>query len=271
MLRQKKKKKKIVEVIDSESDKEKAHNLRSAFLDEDWEIMGKTPGPHSLVHEQQVEGLLHCAGRIKWPYINETRDYAEDAYSTIRGGGTINIHLYDWLFGLTLCGKWFAFKIMTALILCTPSIRYKVGIAHNYECGLSLPTRSYWRVRTVLGRVLGCLPGMISLCGWIGPCPRVDFEPSLPPKPRHICIKTRCVAPIEHRSDSTDGIIDPGGHYDPYSATRIQPNEEIDPYLADMKDSSKWIIPEPPVHDISTCSIESIKLTKLPLRTAIAQ
>ncbi|KAK4244267.1 small glutamine-rich tetratricopeptide repeat-containing protein 2 [Corynascus novoguineensis] len=260
-----------VEVINSEPDEEKAHNLRSAFLDEDWEIMGKTPELHSLVHEQQVEGLLHFAERIKWPYINEVRDYAEDAYSTIRGGGTINIHLHDWLFGLTLPGKWFAFKIMTALILCTPSIRDKVGIAHYYECGLSLPTRSYWRVRTVLGRVLGCLPGMISLCGWIGPCPRVDFEPPLPTKPRHIRIKTRRVAPIEHRSNSADGIVDLGGHYDRYSATRIQRDEEIDPYLADMKDSSKWIIPEPPVHDISTCSIESIKLTKLPLRTDIAQ
>ncbi|KAK4144707.1 small glutamine-rich tetratricopeptide repeat-containing protein 2 [Dichotomopilus funicola] len=266
--------KEAVKAINEEPDDEKAHNLRSAFLDEDWEIMGKTLELHSLVHEQQVEGLLHFAERIKWPYINEVRDYAEDAYSALRSGSTLNIHLHDWLFGITLPGKWFAFKIMTALILCTPSLRDKVGIAHYYDCGLSLPTRSYWRVRTVLGRVLGCLPGVISLCGWIGPCPRVDFEPSLevPTKPRHIRIKTRRVAPIEHHSDSADGIIHLGGHHNPYySATRIQPNEEIDPYLADMKDSSKWIIPEPPVRDISTCSIESIKLTKLPLRTDIAQ
>jgi tetratricopeptide (TPR) repeat protein len=262
--------KEAVEAINTEADDEKAHNLRSAFLDEDWEIMGKTPELHSLVHEQQVEGLLLFAQRIKWPYINEVRDYAEDAYATIRGGGTINIHLHDWLFGLTLPGKWFAFKIMTALVLCTPSIREKVGIAHYYECGLSLPNRSYWRVRTVLGRVLGCLPGVISLCGWIGPCPKVDFDPPMPAKPRHIRIKTRRIAPIEHKSDSVDGVVDLGGH-DRYSATRIQPNEEIDPYLADMKDSSKWIVPEPPVRDISTCSIESIKLTKLPLRTDIAQ
>ncbi|KAK3303068.1 uncharacterized protein B0T15DRAFT_419917 [Chaetomium strumarium] len=266
--------KEAVEAINTEADDEKAHNLRSAFLDEDWEIMGKTPELHSLVHEQQVEGLLLFAERIKWPYINEVRDYAEDAYATIRGGGTINIHLHDWLFGLTLPGKWFAFKIMTALVLCTPSIRDKVGIAHYYECGLSLPTRSYWRVRTVLGRVLGCLPGVVSLCGWIGPCPKVDFDPPLPAKPRHIRIKTRRVATVEHKSSASaaDGVLDlgGGGHHDRYSATRIQPDEEIDPYLADMKDPSKWIIPEPPVRDISTCSIDSITLTKLPLRTDVA-
>ncbi|KAL2147147.1 hypothetical protein VTI28DRAFT_577 [Corynascus sepedonium] len=85
--KKKKKKKETVEVISSESDKEWAHSLRSAFLDEHWEIMGKTPEPHSLVHEQQVEGLLRFAERITLPYINETRYYAEDAYSTIRGGG----------------------------------------------------------------------------------------------------------------------------------------------------------------------------------------
>ncbi|KAL2173144.1 prion-inhibition and propagation-domain-containing protein [Thermothelomyces heterothallicus CBS 202.75] len=263
--------KETVEAINTEPDEEKAHNLRSAFLDEDWEVMGKTPELHSLVHEQQVEGLLHFAERIKWPFINEVRDYAEDAYSTIRGGGTINIHLHDWLYGLTLPGKWFAFKIMTALILCTPSIRDEVGIAHYYECGLSLPTRSYWRVRTVLGRVLGCMPGVISLCGWIGPCPPVQLEPPQLAKPRHIRIKTRRVSPIEHPADSEDGVVNLGGPPDRWSATRIRPDEEISPYLADMKDSSKWIIPEPPVRDISTCSIESIRLTKLPLRTDIAQ
>ncbi|KAL8394168.1 hypothetical protein RB595_002234 [Gaeumannomyces hyphopodioides] len=63
--------KEAVEAINAEPGEEKAHNLRYAFLDEDWEITGKAPELHSLVHEQQVEGLLHFAERIKWPYINE--------------------------------------------------------------------------------------------------------------------------------------------------------------------------------------------------------
>jgi hypothetical protein len=45
---------------------------------------------------------------------------------------------------------------MTALILCTPSMKETMlRIAHHYDGGLSLPQKSSWRIRTVLGRVLG--------------------------------------------------------------------------------------------------------------------
>jgi tetratricopeptide (TPR) repeat protein len=161
--------------IKDEKNREKQHELRSTYLDQDWDLVGKKVEIHSFVHERQVEGLLFFAERIKWPYINEVRDYAEDVYTNLRGGEIINIHLHDWLYGIVLPGKWFAFKIMTALILCTRSVR-DISIAHYYDCGLSLPKRSYWRSRTVLGRVLGCSPGVISLCGWLGPCPPVEFE-----------------------------------------------------------------------------------------------
>ncbi|KAK0749074.1 prion-inhibition and propagation-domain-containing protein [Schizothecium vesticola] len=262
-----------IKAINMEKDQTKQHALRSDFLDQDWEILGKSPELYSLVHEQQVEGLLHFAERIKWPYINEVRDYAEDAYATIRGGGTINVHLHDWLFGLVLPGKWFAFKIMTALVLCTQSLASKIRIAHYYDCGLALPTRSYWRQRTVLGRVLGPLPGVVALCGWIGPCPPVHIasSPSDDNKPRHIRLKTRRLAPHEHKPTTSDGLfLDTSSSHDRHHATRIRPDEEIDPYLADMRASTRWLIPAPPVRDISTWTIASITLTPLPLRTDMA-
>jgi tetratricopeptide (TPR) repeat protein len=258
--------------ISEEKNEEKQYNMRTAFLDEDWEIFGKTAEFHSLIHEQQVEGLLLFAERMKWPYINELRDYAEDVYSNLRGGTGIDIDLHDWLYGLVLPGKWFSFKIMTALILCTPSIKSQTGISRYYECGLSLPTRSYWRLRTVLGRVLGCLPGVLSLCGWIGPCPRVEFDPPvLTNRPRHVRIKTRRIALTEHSSDSDDGVTYLRSGYDRYSATRIGPDEEMEPYLAEMRDQSNWIIPEPPIRDISTCEIELIQLKELALDIGVAQ
>ena len=261
--------KETIAAINSETDQEKQHNLHTDYLDQDWEIMGKSVELHSRVHEQQVEGLLFFAERMKWPYINEVRDYAEDVYSNLRGGTIINIHLHDWLFGAMLPGKFFAFKLMTALVLCTPSVKDKVGIARYYECGFSLPTRSYWRCRTVLGSVLGCIPGVVQMGGWIGPCPRVQFDDSIDGnEPRHIRIKTRRVAPIEHRPD--DNTISFGAGYDRWDATRIQADEEIEPYLAEMKDSSKWIIPEPPVRDVGTVELESIQLRTLPLEVNIA-
>lgn len=262
----------IVKAINSEKNEEKQHNMRADFLDEDWEIFGKNTEFHSLIHEQQVEGLLLFAERMKWPHINELRDYAEDVYSNLRAGATININLHDWLYGLILPGKWFSFKIMTALILCTPSIKSKAGVSWYYDSGLSLPTRSYWRLRTVLGRVLGCLPGVISLCGWIGPCPRVEFEPPAPPDcARHVRIKARRIALTEHSSNSDDGVMDLNSGYDRHSATRIGPDEEIQRYLTEMCDPSNWVVPEPPVRDISTCEIESIQLKKLALDIGVAQ
>jgi tetratricopeptide (TPR) repeat protein len=261
--------------IKNETNRERQHELRSKYLDQDWEIVGKKVELHSSVHERQVEGLLFFAEKIKWPFINEVRDFAEDLYTNLRGGEEISVHLHDWLYGIILPGKWFAFKIMTVLILCTGSVR-DIGVAYYFECGLSLPKRSYWRSRTVLGRVLGSLPGVISLCGWIGPCPPVEFEgptSTSPPlenkKAKHIRIRTRRLAPHEHKPDNGDGPIIYGDDYhDKYEATQIRPGEEMEPYLADIMDSSRWIIPEPPVRQVSTCELLSIKLKKLPLEVA---
>ncbi|KAJ3566753.1 hypothetical protein NP233_g6809 [Leucocoprinus birnbaumii] len=125
--------KETVRAINSETDKAKRHAMRCEYLDQDFEIFGKVPEFHSLIHAQQVEGLLLFAEKMKWPYINEVRDYAEDVYISLRAGGTVNMHLHDWLYGIVLPGKWYSFKIMTALVLCTASIKEKVGVAHYYD------------------------------------------------------------------------------------------------------------------------------------------
>jgi tetratricopeptide (TPR) repeat protein len=263
-----------IKAIEQETDKTAKITLHNAYLDEDWDITMKVAEFHSHVHERQVEGLLLFAERMKWPYINEMRDYAEDAYGNLRSGGTMDMHLHDWLFGLTLPGKWMSFKIMAALVMCTPSISKSIGVSHYYDCGVSLPKRSYWRARTVLGRVLGCLPGVISLCGWIGPCPPVEVASSTSKEskanPRYVRLKTRRNSPIEYTPASEDGVIHLRSHKDTYQATRMGPDEEVEHYLAEMKDPDKWMTPQPPVREVSICSIEAIKLKKLPLDINIA-
>jgi tetratricopeptide (TPR) repeat protein len=256
-----------LEAIDKETDMAVKDLLRKDYLDEDWDIAFMVPELHSHVHEQQVEGLLHFAERIKWPYINEARNYAEDVYGNLRSGQVIEFHLHDWLYGMTLPGKWMSHKVMAALVLCTPSISKSLGVAHYYDCGLSLPKQSYWRARTVLGRVLGCLPGVVSLCGWIGPCPSLEFIPPLPEgatkELRYIRLKTRRVAP-DYTPDSDNNVIHLSHRHNQYEATRLQPDEDLPAYLAEMKDADKWVIPEPPVRELSTCTIQSIRLKKLP-------
>jgi tetratricopeptide (TPR) repeat protein len=261
-----------LEALGKGSDKAAKNKMRMKILDEEWDINGKNVEFHSHVHELQVEGLLLFAERLKWPYINEVRDFAEDVYDNLRSGRTIPFDLYDWIFGLTLPGKWMAFKIMTALILCTPSIAPDLGIALYYECGLSLPKQSYWRVRTVLGRVLGCLPRVLSLCGWIGPCPAVEFVPPLTKgnQPRHIRLKARRVAPIKCEPDSEDGMIYIRSRHGRDEATRIQPGEEVPAYLSEMQDPARWTIPEPPVRQLSTCSVQAVRLKKMPVDVSVA-
>jgi tetratricopeptide (TPR) repeat protein len=260
-----------LKAIENEPDKEKQDVLRKEFIDQDFEIMLKCVEVHSRCHGQQVEGLILFAERMKWPWINDVRDYAEEAYSNLRGGQFTPMHLHDWLFGMTLPGQWFSFKIMTALITCTPSMNETIaGIAPYYDCGLSLPKKSYWRVRTVLGRVLGCLPSVTSLCGWLGPCPPVeflktgrddegDFDSS---KPRHIKLKARRVTPVEHKGWSDDATIFIGDSGDRYEDTRLRDDEELEPWMAEMKDQSNWIVPEPPVRQVSTCNLTKIQLKR---------
>ena len=247
-----------VNAINAELDQEKQHSMRVAFLNQDWSISCKVPELHSLVHEQQVEGLLLFADRIKWPFITEVREYAEDAYSNLRGGATININLHDWLYGLTLPGKWFSLKIINALVQCTPSIRDQAGEATYFDCGLSLPNRSYWRARTVLGRVLGALPGMTSLCGWVGPCPRVDFDPPSTPatQPRFIRLQARLVAPTYNNHTNDDDEDDHN------AALEIQPGEDLDTYTASIQSPTNWIIPPSPPRTTATYTLQSITLSR---------
>lgn len=81
---------------------------------------------------------------------------------------------------------------MAALVLSTALIRESLGVARYYDCGLALLKKSYWRICTVLGRVLGCTLGVISLYRWIRPCPLVEFiPPLLENKPCYIRLKAR--------------------------------------------------------------------------------
>lgn len=264
-----------VKAINTEKDKARQIVLHKELLDRDWNIAQKCLEFSSLVHERQTEGLLLFAERIKWPYINEVRNYVEDVYTDLRSGKIVLLHLHDWLHGMSLPGRYFAFKVMSALILCTTSLAEDLGTAFYYECGLSLPQKSYWRARTVLGRVLGSLPGVISLNGWIGPCPTVEFDPPLDAaaqkRPRHIRLKARRFSPHEYKPESTNGVIIIGNEYSRHDATQKRAGEPVESYLAEMEDPKQWIIPDAPAQLTSTCTVKTIRLKTLPLDVNITK
>ena len=187
----------------------------------------------------------------------------------------ILIHPTCWIFELTtLPGKWMSFKIMTALVLCSPSIAEKVGIAYYYDCGLVLQKLSYWRIRTVLGRILGALPNVQSLCGWIGPCPPIEFDPPLPGsfQPTHIQLKARRITPVQRvQYDNVIYLGNPGNHYDRHVDTAPRADEDLSAYIAEMTIDDSYIIPESPIKQLSTVSVQAVKLKKLPLDITIQQ
>jgi tetratricopeptide (TPR) repeat protein len=252
-----------IKAINDEKDEKKRDILLKEYLEQDFDIFMKSIEVHSRVHEQQTEGLLYFAEKLKWPWINEVRDYCEEAYSNLRGGETLPLDLHDWLFGMMLPGQWFSFKIMAALVLSTASIRESLGVAVYYDCGLALPKKSYWRIRTVLGRVLGCTPGVISLCGWIGPCPPVEFiPPLLEKKPCYVRLKARQVSLVEHKAFQDGEPIYIGGSEDSNTEISIRPDEEVEPWMLEIRDASNWVVPEPPVRQVSTCEMKAIQLKR---------
>lgn len=261
-----------LDAIDKEDDRKKKLRLRKEYLNQDWDIAMRSIMTHSLVHEQQVEGLLVFAEKMRWPYINELRDFTGELYKKLYAGQAVHLEVWDWLFGLTLPGKCMSMKIMCVLVLCTPSIADSCGAVVYYDCGLSLRRKSYWRSRTVLGRVLGCLPGVISLCGWIGPCPPVELDP--PPLKadedvaRYARVRARAVAP---REDAVDGDKPSySAQHGWYEGMQRRPDEDMSAYVAEMRDSSKWFVPEPPVRDTTTVTVRSIRLMELALAADIS-
>ncbi|ORX48757.1 hypothetical protein DM01DRAFT_351232 [Hesseltinella vesiculosa] len=127
----------------------------------------------SNVHEQQIDGLLRFADTMGWPYMESLRPVAETVYpNMISGGQEVNSQIWDWLYGVVLPGKYASFKIMTTLVMLTPETK-DLKWAPFYNSGLVVEGCSFWRLKSILGRVLGGSPGATGLMHWVGPCPPV--------------------------------------------------------------------------------------------------
>ncbi|KAL2752925.1 hypothetical protein ACRALDRAFT_1083463 [Sodiomyces alcalophilus JCM 7366] len=244
-----------------------------------WDPELKAVNIRSQVHERQAEGLIYFAERLQWPYLEELRGYAPKAYAEYVSGGPIRGFLHDWFYGLTLPGKWMALKIMGAMILCTPSME-AVDLSTFPDSGAVVEgpggeSCSYWRSRTALGRILAPLPGVVSLCGWVGRCPGVELVSSATTplaggaaekKLRHVRVKAERIVPI-----SIDLESDEARAYHHEYATRLtalsgRPGEDKAEYLATMHDPAKWVVPRPKAQRDTPAKVAlgGIRLTRLP-------
>ena len=226
-----------------------------ALEDERWNLGQRDTRFNSLCHHEQAHGLIRFAELMKWPFLDELRTHVNALYDKGFPAGT-NLHVWEWFYGLSLPGKYFSSKIGATLVLCTPSLAMMKASTY-FDAGISLPEASYWRTRTPLGRVLGSIPGVKSLCGWIGPLPPVDG-------PKKIFIRLRAARVTPKRKKGNTWEV--GGYKRGWNehTVRPQPEEDLEVWAEEIQDISKWLIPKPPVDDLDAYEIRKIGLEELP-------
>jgi hypothetical protein len=116
-------------------------SLRKEVANRKYDILGAEIDTVSRVHEEQEEALVQFAKRLQWPYLDEASTRINDVYAQLHSGGQQELaaNVHDWLYGLTLPGKWFAYNIITALVICTASLASSLGLSPGYYFGLVLP------------------------------------------------------------------------------------------------------------------------------------
>ncbi|KAL2827259.1 hypothetical protein BJY01DRAFT_255760 [Aspergillus pseudoustus] len=233
------------------SDLQQARSKTQAAIDAG-KAVGENKSPDvgwmavSLVAERQVEGIIRFAEEIQWPYLDDVRTHAPRLCEDVSKGKCWIAFLHDWFCGLGLPGARFAVNIMAALIYCSPSRVEALEYYCQYEggtTGVIFEDKSYWRVRSILGRVLGCLPGTTSVNGWIGPCPGVQGIKA----PRTSYLSAKQLAPVTLRELSSDRTWQSG------------------PSAASLRDSEQWFVPQPPATRSRNCRLLSVRLEKLPI------
>lgn len=230
-------------------DKVEQHEAMRDIRDWNYDFVDGAMKSHSNVHERQEEGLVAFAKKIKWPHVDEVTQRIEGTYARLHSGAEENLpaNIHDWLYGLVLPGRFFAYNVMSCLVLCTPSL--SLGIPPSASHGLVLGDISYWPIHTVMGRVLGGISGIGSLTGWIGPCSSVMLD-----------VET------EHQSGRTTGWVFVDGER---VAPELQSSDELSEYLdnedtasyiVDSKGPRRWTTPERPVRDTSQYTLKTVHI-----------
>lgn len=209
-------------------------------------------------HQLRAEGLIRFGESLSWPYMDEARKFIESAYQDlISNRRTVDLDNCDWLFGLARPGKIFRHLIMCCLVYASPSVR-NFNPAPFWANGLVVKNKSYWPRRTVLGRVLGGLKNLRSICGWIGPLPAPVGNYS-----GWILLNARRVN-IPVPVSTTETALQSFG---------FNPADEMesrDTTIQSLVDPNEWIQtcpPSRPTNDSNNSVFKAIRLTEVPSAT----
>lgn len=227
---------------------------------------------YSNVHKEQVSGLTSFCESMGWPCTDEVREFASTAYANHLDGQRVDVHFLDFLFGLILPGRWYAWKIMSAALYASPSLR-SYGTTPYFEAGLVLENVSYWRRRTPLAKALGGLKSTKGIAGWVGPCPAIrtvtsavgDAEVKYAEQEWTGWIRIKALpaefsnlnAAVEERTDDEHGLQDRG--------LRVRDGETPRDLLRDLADMTKWMFPPIPRKSKCAPKLKEVRLKLVPL------
>ncbi|KAL2844986.1 hypothetical protein BJY01DRAFT_247911 [Aspergillus pseudoustus] len=239
--------------IEEETDEKQKRTLIRAKEGMKWDTSGRFIRLLPIRYERQLEGLLLFAERIKWPYLSKVRQGFEEAYNDWLANKPVWFVQQDWMHGIMPPGPSFAYILMNTLI-CSTLPALDIRPSKSRESGLALSECSYWRVRSALGRILGCLPGVVSLNGWIGPCRTVQIDdyPEYQAVPRHCLVTTfdlspdALLTPRETSSGATDPLLD---------------TQDAD-VMREVIDPSQWLTFAPPVLEEASWRIDCLSLER---------
>ena len=224
----------------------------------------------SLIHDRQVEGMIRFAELLGWPYMHETRAYMENVINDLQSMTPIGMEVLDWVFGLILPGKEFRLRIMACLAYATTSTRSFKDPPY-YTSGLVLPQKSYWPNGSALERVLGGMKDVRTVCGWTGPCPKIEDQSIK----GWIRIRARKLPLPFPNADELEGMIDDDRDADTLDSQGwLEPTDLWSRYgqrrsediLREILDINEWIEPQINIRpdNGSRVILEKIRLQRLP-------
>ncbi|EER22999.1 hypothetical protein D8B26_004292 [Coccidioides posadasii str. Silveira] len=212
-------------------------------------------------NQRQAEALIRFAEAMEWPYMDEFRSFIEGAYDEIISAKPVpSWDIYDWLYGLVLPGKIYRHRVMSCLVHSSATIK-SFSSAPYWDNGIIVKDKSYWPRRTVLGRVLGGLKDVKSVCGWIGPAPAPvgNLSGWIRLKTRNVSIPVPVSTGANNRS-----VFQSLGFEEPDGRT-----ESVQSFLKSFTDPDEWIeapspTPPRPYGALARVKFKDIQLTLLP-------
>lgn len=207
------------------------------------------------IWNQQLDGIVKFVKDMDWPFAEEVVDKASEWRARPPGFKRMPLPLWDWLNGLVLPGYMFPSVTIIALYCMSTSLQSsasRFGLRTHKACfGILYPKKSYWNVRSIVGKVLAPLSlskkalgqSMNCLAGWVGPCPTDSF---LVPPSSGLAVDITTIPPPLFTAQTES---------DEYAWRHAGPDRK-------RSEKDKWIEPEIPKTSTESVVLQNIYLPK---------